>query len=117
MQKRHEEMRSKVITRAASFRRANEACCDAFAESDRLMTEGGDVVAMTMARRTISQAAELATQELELLIAEPSISLDEVVAKLQIWYENTVGSHDRSDDLSPMDQLVLSSFEDLKRFK
>ena len=104
---------SKIETLLNAYRSADRSSQQVLEKATQVLFETSDPEKVSQANRAIKLSSEIVNTAFLNVVDAKSENLSDVLMKLQIWHESVVGEHTHRMDLSPMEQLLCSVFDDI----
>ena len=83
-------------------------------KATKILFETSDPEKVAQANRAIKLSTEVANTAFLKLVSAKSENLADVLLKMKVWHETVAGSESDLTNLSPMEQLLCSAYEDIQ---
>ena len=104
---------SKIETLLNAYRSADRSSQQVLEKATQVLFETSDPEKVSQANRAISLSTEIVNTAFSNVVDAKSENLSDVLMKLQIWHESVVGENSHRMNLSPMEQLLSSIYDDI----
>lgn len=104
---------SRVEVLAKAYSAVEESSRIVVEDASQTLFETSDPEKTMRANRAIRKSDNAINDALFRIIDQRSSNLNDVHIKLNIWHENIVGSIAERSQLSPMEQLLCSAYDDI----
>ena len=104
---------SKIEDLLNAYRSADRSSQQVLEKATQILFDTSDPEKVAKANRAIKLSTDIVNTAFSDIIDAKSKSLFDVLLKLQIWHENIVGDDSNRVNLSPMEQLLCSVYDDI----
>ena len=100
-------------TLLSAYQSADKSSQQVLETATQILFETSDPEKVAQANRAIKLSNQRVNDAFLSIVEAKSDNLTDVMIKLQLWYEGIVGEDTQRANLSPMEQLLCSVFDDV----